>query len=47
MIAKLLGREENLQKSGLNPHNAMYDVLSIVEGIRYFASESKKLFEIG
>lgn len=46
-IASLLGRENNLKNLGISQHNAMYDVLSIVEGIRYFASESKKLFEIG
>jgi len=45
-IATLLGREDNLHNLGISQHNAIYDVLSIVEGVRYFASDSKKLFEI-
>lgn len=45
MIAGLLGRENNLKNLGILPHNAMYDVLSIVEGLRYFAEDSKKLFK--
>ena len=45
MIARLLGREENLKNLGISEHNAMYDVYSIIEGLRYFSAESKALFE--
>ena len=34
-IAKLLGLEENMKKIGLQPHNAFYDVYSILEGLKF------------
>lgn len=38
-IAKRLGLEKNLNQLGLDEHNALYDVASILEGIRYFKGE--------
>lgn len=35
-LATVLGREKNLKHLGLEPHNALYDVYSILEGLRYF-----------
>ena len=37
-IARLLGRDNNISNLGLDAHNALYDVYSILEGIRYFNS---------
>ena len=39
-IAKLLGRDENILSLGLDAHNALYDVYSILEGLRYFNNYS-------
>lgn len=44
MIAKILKRENNLKTLNLNEHNALYDVYSILEGVRYFAEEAEYLF---
>ena len=35
-IAHLLGKEDVLKKLNLQPHNALYDVYSLLVGIRYF-----------
>lgn len=35
-IARLLGRDNNILNLRLDAHNALYDVYSILEGIRYF-----------
>jgi inhibitor of KinA sporulation pathway (predicted exonuclease) len=35
-IAKLLGRERNLESLGLHEHDALYDCYSILEGIKHF-----------
>ncbi len=46
-IAALLGLEENLNALGLKPHNAFYDVYSILEGLRHFGfkqSDIKRLY---
>jgi len=45
MIAKLLGREDNLKNLNICAHNAIYDVMSIIEGIRYFIKDSNSLFK--
>lgn len=42
-IAEILGLDEKLKKSGLKPHNAMYDVYSILAGLKYFYPKSVKL----
>ena len=42
-IAGILGVEQNLRKSGLNPHNALYDVYSILEGLKHFYPRSIEL----
>lgn len=42
-IAEILGLSENMKKLQLNPHNALYDVYSILEGLRYFYPESVDL----
>ncbi|MBE6454806.1 MAG: hypothetical protein E7017_08040 [Alphaproteobacteria bacterium] len=34
-IADLLGLSENMKRIGLQPHNAFYDVYSILEGLKY------------
>ena len=44
-IAGILGLEENLKHLGLNPHNALYDVYSIFEGLKYFYPKSVELLE--
>lgn len=36
-LAACLGRKENLSKLGLDVHNALYDVYSLLEGLRYFS----------
>ena len=46
MIATLLGRDKNLKNLGLATHNALYDVYSILEGIKNFREDAKMLFEI-
>jgi len=35
-IARLLGRDINIKKTGLSIHNALYDCYSILEGLRFF-----------
>lgn len=35
-IAKIVGRDEAIKQLGLNEHNALYDVYSLLEGIRKF-----------
>ena len=42
-IVKILKIENKLKNLGLNPHNALYDVYSILEGLKYFYPESVKL----
>ena len=39
-IAQILGIEKNLTKLGLDIHNALYDVYSILEGLKYFYPKS-------
>ena len=39
-ICNILGIEQNLEKLGLNKHNALYDVYSILEGLKYFYPHS-------
>ena len=39
-IAKFLGVEKNLENLNLNEHNALYDVYSILEGIKFFAKKT-------
>ncbi len=38
-IASILGVENNIEKLGIGPHNALYDVYSILEGIKHFKGE--------
>lgn len=38
-IVKLLGLEKNMKMLGLDEHNALFDVYSILEGIRHFNAE--------
>ena len=45
-IAEILGLSENMKKLQLNPHNALYDVYSILEGLKYFYPESVKLLNM-
>ena len=40
-IAKLLGLEENMKKIGLQPHNAFFDVYSILEGLKFLGWNEK------
>ena len=42
-IAEILGLSENMKKLQLDPHNALYDVYSILEGLRYFYPRSVDL----
>lgn len=42
-IAKLLGVEKNIKKLGIDEHNAVYDVYSILEGLRYLGFSSNDL----
>lgn len=42
-IAGILGIEKNIENLGLNPHNALYDVYSIYEGLKYFYPHSMEL----
>lgn len=46
-IAGILGVEHKLEKMGLNPHNALYDVYSILEGLRYFKGDIEELSKEG
>ncbi len=48
-IATILGLAKNLADLNLNPHNAFYDVYSILEGLKYFhftQSDYAKLYGI-
>lgn len=45
-IAETLGLIENMKKLQLNLHNALYDVYSIVEGLRYFYPKSVELLNL-
>jgi len=45
-IAEILGLKQNMSDLGLNPHNALYDVYSILEGLKYFYPESVKMLDI-
>jgi len=38
-IAQLLHVDYQLKKLGIKPHNALYDVYSILEGLRYFRND--------
>lgn len=38
-IAKILGLDKKIEDLGLNPHNAMYDVFSILEGLKFFRKD--------
>ena len=40
-LAKLLKRDNNIIKYGLNEHNALYDVYSIREALIYFNFDYK------
>lgn len=40
-IAKVLGKEKILTHLGLDEHNALYDVYSILEGIKSFTNQFK------
>lgn len=42
-LATVLGRKENLERLGLGVHNALYDVYSILEGLRYFGVKENEL----
>ncbi|MFI3241626.1 MAG: 3'-5' exonuclease [Alphaproteobacteria bacterium] len=42
-IVRLLGLEENINHLGISIHNALYDVYSILEGIKFF--KGKELFD--
>ncbi len=42
-IAEILGLADNMKNLGLNPHNALYDVYSILEGLKYFYPYSVEL----
>lgn len=44
-IARILGLEQKLQELGHNPHYALYDVYSILEGLKYFYPGSIKLIK--
>ena len=45
-IVALLGLTETLEHLGLNPHNALYDVYSIREGLKYFYPKSVELLNL-
>lgn len=45
-IAGILGVDKKLIKSGRNPHNALYDVYSILEGLKYFYPRSVELMNL-
>jgi len=42
-IPDILGIKQNLENLGLNPHNALYDVYAILEGLKYFYPRSVEL----
>lgn len=42
-IAAILGQTQKLANMGLNPHNALYDVYSILVGLKYFYPRSMEL----
>lgn len=44
-IARILGLEQKLREIGHNPHYALYDVYSILEGLKYFYPGSIKLIK--
>ncbi|MBO6288991.1 MAG: exonuclease domain-containing protein [Alphaproteobacteria bacterium] len=45
-IVEILNLKKQLEKLGLNPHNSLYDVYSILEGLKYFYPESVELLNI-
>lgn len=45
-IVEILGLTQKLEKLGLNPHNSLYDVYSILEGLRYFYPKSVELLKL-
>ena len=45
-IAEILGLVGNIKKLQLNSHNALYDVYSIVEGLKYFYPKSVELLNL-
>lgn len=42
-IAKLLGCDEELRKLGLDTHNALYDVYSILSGLKFFGFRNEQM----
>ena len=44
-IVEILGISEKLQKLKLDKHNALYDVYSILEGLKYFYPQSTELLK--
>ena len=38
-IVHILNIENRLERLGINPHNALYDVYSILEGLKYFKED--------
>lgn len=45
-IVEILNLKKQLEKLRLNPHNSLYDVYSILEGLKYFYPESVELLNI-
>lgn len=45
-IAEILGLKSKLEDLGLNPHNAFYDIYSILVGLRYFYPKSVALLNL-
>lgn len=41
----ILGLNENMKNLGINPHNALYDTYSILEGLKYFYPSSVELMK--
>ena len=41
-VAKILERDEHIKRLGLDEHNALYDVYSLLEGIRKFNGKNLK-----
>ena len=44
-IVKLLGIEDRVKRLNLDTHNALYDVYSILEGLKFFMPESIRLIK--
>lgn len=44
-IVDILRLSENLKNLGINPHDALYDVYSILEGLKYFYPTSLELMQ--